>query len=51
MNETPGKTPIILLDIPGTVDGNILMYGHLDKQPEMERMGRWSRPLDPGNER
>ena len=30
------KTPLLLLDIPGTKEGNILMYGHLDKQPEME---------------
>ena len=44
--QTPGKTPIILLDIPGTVDGNILMYGHLDKQPEMEG---WEDGLGPWN--
>ena len=31
-----GRTPLILLDIPGEREGNILMYGHLDKQPEME---------------
>ena len=42
--QTPGRTPIILLDIPGTVDGNILMYGHLDKQPEMEG---WEEGLGP----
>jgi len=34
--ETEGKTPLILVDIPGDRDGNILMYGHLDKQPEMD---------------
>ena len=33
VERTPGRTPIILLDVPGTIDGNILMYGHLDKQP------------------
>ena len=42
---TPGRTPIILLDVPGTIDGNILMYGHLDKQPEMEG---WAEGLGPG---
>ena len=43
---TPGRTPIILLDVPGTIDGNILMYGHLDKQPEMEG---WAEGLGPWN--
>ncbi len=31
----PGRTPLLLLDCPGEADGTILMYGHLDKQPEM----------------
>ena len=43
-HRNPGKTPLILLEIPGTLDGNILMYGHLDKQPEMEG---WSPGLSP----
>ncbi|GIS71095.1 MAG: hypothetical protein CM1200mP10_06720 [Candidatus Neomarinimicrobiota bacterium] len=30
------RTPLILIDCPGEAEGNILMYGHLDKQPEME---------------
>ena len=36
IERTPGRTPIIMIEIPGTKDGNILMYGHLDKQPEMD---------------
>jgi acetylornithine deacetylase/succinyl-diaminopimelate desuccinylase-like protein len=32
----PARTPLILIEIPGDLDGSILMYGHLDKQPEME---------------
>ena len=44
VERTTGRTPIILIDIPGTVDGNILMYGHLDKQPEMEG---WDKDLGP----
>ena len=36
VKNSPGRTPLLLLDIPGTKEGNILMYGHLDKQPEME---------------
>ncbi len=30
-----GRTPLIFIEIPGTKPGTILMYGHLDKQPEM----------------
>src|SRR3569833_3010224 len=30
----PGRTPLIFIEIPGKADGTILMYGHLDKQPE-----------------
>ena len=44
VERTPGRTPIILVDIPGKKDGNILMYGHLDKQPEMEG---WHKDLGP----
>ena len=40
------RTPLILIEIPGERDGNILMYGHLDKQPEMtgwrEGLGPWT---------
>jgi acetylornithine deacetylase/succinyl-diaminopimelate desuccinylase-like protein len=39
------RTPVILIDIPGRrSDDTILLYGHLDKQPEM--VG-WSPGLDP----
>lgn len=32
----PGRTPLIFIDIPGSVSGDtVLLYGHLDKQPEM----------------
>ncbi len=44
VERTKGRTPIILLDVPGTIDGNVLMYGHLDKQPEMEG---WAKDLGP----
>lgn len=43
--EVPGRTPLILLDLPGDYDYHVLMYGHLDKQPEMvgwsEGLGPW----------
>jgi acetylornithine deacetylase/succinyl-diaminopimelate desuccinylase-like protein len=31
----PGRTPLLLLEVPGDSDRTVLMYGHLDKQPEM----------------
>jgi acetylornithine deacetylase/succinyl-diaminopimelate desuccinylase-like protein len=31
----PGRTPLIFIEVPGTAPGTVLMYGHLDKQPEM----------------
>ncbi len=42
----PGRTPLIFMDIPGDNDDTILMYGHLDKQPEMtgwaDGLGPWT---------
>jgi acetylornithine deacetylase/succinyl-diaminopimelate desuccinylase-like protein len=31
----PGRTPVILIDVPGEGADTVLLYGHLDKQPEM----------------
>jgi acetylornithine deacetylase/succinyl-diaminopimelate desuccinylase-like protein len=40
-----GRTPLLLLEVPGDSDRTVLMYGHLDKQPEMvgwrEGLGAW----------
>ena len=30
------RTPLILIEIPGESDQTVLIYGHMDKQPEME---------------
>ncbi len=42
----PGRTPVILIDIPGKGDAPVLLYGHLDKQPEMagwaDGLGPWT---------
>jgi acetylornithine deacetylase/succinyl-diaminopimelate desuccinylase-like protein len=42
----PGRTPVLLMEIPGTVEETVLLYGHLDKQPEMvgwsEGLGPWT---------
>jgi len=41
----PGLTPILLVDIPGDLPGTVLLYGHLDKQPEftgwLPGLGPW----------
>ena len=42
----PGRTPLIFIDVPGSAPGDaVLLYGHLDKQPEMtgwaEGKGPW----------
>ncbi len=42
----PGRTPLLYIDIPGATDDCVLLYGHLDKQPEMtgwrEDLGPWT---------
>jgi acetylornithine deacetylase/succinyl-diaminopimelate desuccinylase-like protein len=30
----PGHTPLLFVDVPGELPGSVLLYGHLDKQPE-----------------
>lgn len=30
-----GRTPLIFMEVPGQIDETVLLYGHLDKQPEM----------------
>ena len=41
----PERTPLIYIDIPGDIKNTVLLYGHLDKQPEMmgwnEEFGPW----------
>ena len=53
--ELPGRTPMIIIEIPATdsaADSNdtVLLYGHLDKQPEMEGwregLGPWTPVMD-----
>ncbi len=60
----PKRTPLIFIEIPGTAPGaearagaatkesTVLMYGHLDKQPEMlgwaEGLGPWEPALKDG---
>jgi len=46
----PGRTPVIFIDVPGPGEDTVLLYGHLDKQPEMtgwaEGYGPWIPRLD-----
>ena len=46
----PGRTPALLLEIAGTARANLLLYGHLDKQPEMsgwrDGFGPWQPVLE-----
>ena len=48
----PGRTPILFLEIEGKTKGDILMYGHLDKQPEMtgwrDGLGPWLPVIEDG---
>jgi acetylornithine deacetylase/succinyl-diaminopimelate desuccinylase-like protein len=41
----PGRTPLLLVDVPGELPGCALLYGHLDKQPEftgwLPGLGPW----------
>ncbi len=40
-----GRTPLIFMEVPGDGDDCVVLYGHLDKQPEMtgwqEDLGAW----------
>lgn len=45
-----GRTPLIFIDIKGNSDNTVLLYGHLDKQPEMtgwrDGLGPWMPVVD-----
>jgi acetylornithine deacetylase/succinyl-diaminopimelate desuccinylase-like protein len=50
VHELPGLTPVIVIEVPahggGSADDTVLLYGHLDKQPEMhgwrDGLGPWT---------
>jgi acetylornithine deacetylase/succinyl-diaminopimelate desuccinylase-like protein len=54
VHELPGRTPVIVIDVPafngGADDDPVLLYGHLDKQPEMtgwrDDLGPWKPVLE-----
>ncbi len=43
----PGRTPLLFVDIPGSLPGTILLYGHLDKQPPMTGWSEGRAPWTP----
>ena len=44
LHQLEGRTPVLYLTLPGTGDDTVLIYGHLDKQPEFTG---WYDDLDP----
>ena len=40
-----GRTPVLLIEVPGELPGCVLLYGHMDKQPEftgwLPGLGPW----------
>ena len=54
VHQLPGRTPLIVVEVPptggGSADDTVLLYGHLDKQPEMEGwrdgLGPWTPVLE-----
>jgi acetylornithine deacetylase/succinyl-diaminopimelate desuccinylase-like protein len=40
----PGRTPLLYAEVPGQAPGEVLLYGHFDKQPEFTG---WEPGLDP----
>ncbi len=45
----PGRTPLIFIDVPGSARAGdtVLLYGHLDKQPEMTGWSEGKGPWEP----
>jgi len=42
--QLPNRTPLLFIEIPGEIDETVLLYGHMDKQPEMKG---WDADLGP----
>lgn len=43
--QLPNRTPLLFMELPGKGDDTVVLYGHLDKQPEMvgwrQGLGPW----------
>ena len=48
----PNRTPVLIVEVPGNSKDTVLLYGHLDKQPEMtgwhEGFGPWQPRITDG---
>lgn len=42
-----GRTPLLFIEIPGQTDDTVLLYGHMDKQPEMRGWAEGKGPWEP----
>jgi acetylornithine deacetylase/succinyl-diaminopimelate desuccinylase-like protein len=42
-----GRTPVLLCEIPGNGDDTVLLYGHMDKQPEFTGWASGLSPWEP----
>src|ERR1700722_16584609 len=45
--QMPNRTPPIFIELPGQSDDTVLLYGHLDKQPEMKGWADGTGPWTP----
>ncbi|HEX4533394.1 MAG TPA: M20 family metallopeptidase [Rhizomicrobium sp.] len=43
----PKRTPLIFIEVPGQKDDTVLLYGHMDKQPEMKGWADGTGPWEP----
>jgi acetylornithine deacetylase/succinyl-diaminopimelate desuccinylase-like protein len=43
----PKRTPVIFITVPGQANDTVLLYGHLDKQPEMKGWAEGTGPWTP----
>ena len=56
VHRLPGRTPLLLMEVPATPgapgDDTVVLYGHLDKQPEMtgwrDGLGPWTPVVENG---
>jgi acetylornithine deacetylase/succinyl-diaminopimelate desuccinylase-like protein len=47
IHRLPGRTPLLLIDVPGDLPSSVLLYGHLDKQPEFTGWAAGLSPWEP----
>jgi len=43
----PGRTPVLFCEIPGSGNDTVLLYGHMDKQPEFTGWAKGLSPWEP----